>query len=83
MRSLGTSAPARLMVSTINGSLVPRRRSCLGRSGVLAGQKREPIPPARMVTQVWGSGVAQDVFDSSNELLRAKGLRNKVVHTFG
>jgi hypothetical protein len=41
----------RSTVSRISGRSEARGRSCLGFEGVLAGQKREPIPPARITDQ--------------------------------
>jgi hypothetical protein len=51
----------------------------LGRSGVLTGQKREPIPPASTATHTLFSVLAEDFLDLSNELLRPEGLRDKIV----
>jgi hypothetical protein len=83
MRSSGTSALARSTVSTMSGRSLARGRSCLGRCGVLAGQKRDPIPPARMVTHTRGLIAAEDLFDSGNEPLRAERLGKKVVGATG
>jgi len=51
----------------------------LGLRGVLAGQNRVPDPPARMVTQRWESGRAEEFVDSGKEFLGAEGLRKEVV----
>lgn len=79
MRSSLVSARARSTVSVTSGRGPPSGSSCLGRAGVLTGQKREPTPPARTVTQKWGSEAVEDFFDSGKQLLRAEGLRHEVV----
>src|SRR3954447_14708847 len=54
-RSGGTSGTMRSTVSRISGRSEASGRSCLGRAGVLTGQKRDPTPPARITVQRWGT----------------------------
>src|SRR5213079_2209112 len=48
MRSRGMSPSRRAKVSSNRVLSDTRRRSCLGRARLLNGQKRSPLPPARM-----------------------------------
>ena len=57
VRAGGASADTRSSVSRSIGSLVTSGSSCFGRSGVLIGQKREPMPPASTTIQT-RAGVA-------------------------
>jgi hypothetical protein len=52
VRSGGAIAEIRSIVSASIDCDESRGSSCFGRSGVLIGQKREPIPPANTTTQV-------------------------------
>ena len=66
----------------IKGESVASAKSCLGRFGVLAGQKREPIPPARMTTNESSSERFEDTLDSGNLFLSVWGLGKIVVGDF-
>src|SRR5687768_16322241 len=83
MRASGASARARSSVSAMSGCSLATGRSCLGRSGVLTGQKREPIPPASTTTQMWSSASTEELANACDQLLRAERLRHEVVGPAG
>ncbi len=66
MFSDATIPSLRWKVSTTSGDSVARDSSCFGRSGVLTGQKREPIPPASMTINKSLSEWVGDSMDSGN-----------------
>ena len=53
--------------------------TCLGLFGVLMGQNRVPDPPARMVTQRFGSGGVEELVDSGKEFLGAEWFGEEIV----
>ncbi len=66
--SLGTTFCALAMVSIMRGLSEARGSICLGLYGILAGQNRLPIPPARIVMYRLGSGFLESLIDSDKDL---------------
>ena len=67
------------MVSIMRGLFEARGSSCLGLSGILAGQNRLPIPPARIVMYRLGSGFLEDLVNSDKKLIWAEVIGEEVL----
>src|SRR5262245_46159272 len=83
MRASGASARARSRVSAIRGCPLASGSSCVGRSGVLTGQKREAIPPASTTTQTWSSAGTEDLTNAGDQLLGAERFRHEIIGAAG
>ena len=83
-RSGGTSGDRRATVSAISGRSFTSASTCLGRRGVLSGQKRVPMPPAKTTAHM-AVPVSSSASSSTSSSVPAERARSAVteVGAFG